>query len=113
MQCEKLVIYKENQLRNRINDTAINRWNENIKNQKNLYFYNVAYFFVKSAVKNKNIKIKKKTVLHAHDFEIFVQELFPSMLFLLLESRNVFLKKNFICFLGMECVIWQRCSKQL
>lgn len=46
-------------------------------------------FFVKSAVKNLKKKIQK-TVLHAHDFEIFVQELFPSMLFLLLESRNVF-----------------------
>lgn len=45
---------------------------------------------VQSKIKKKKIQ---KTVLHAHDFEIFVQELFPSMLFLLLESRNVF--KNF------------------
>lgn len=55
-------------------------------------------FFVKSAVKNLKKKIQK-TVLHAHDFEIFVQELFPSMLFLLLESRNVF-KKFFFYLLS-------------
>lgn len=52
---------------------------------KRIYTLIMLFFLLKVQSKIQQQKI----VLHAHDFEMFVQELF-SMLFLLPESRNVF-----------------------